>query len=114
MRLTAPPLSSFPGIIESHGHLLSLGQSFIELNLEGIDSPEECIELVRQKVGETPSGEWITGWGWDEGEWAKNYPGNEELSRVSPDNPVYLRGLHGFACWINDKAVETAGMCQAW
>ncbi len=99
-----------PGIIESHGHLLSLGQSFLELNLEGIKTPEQAVEMIRKRVEETPPGEWIIGWGWDEGAWAKNYPDNNALSDVSPDNPVYLRGLHGFASWANDKALKKAGI----
>lgn len=99
-----------PGIIESHGHLLSLGQSFLELNVEGIETPQQVVLKVKEKVGETPAGEWIVGWGWDEGAWAKNYPTNEELSAISPENPVYLRGLHGFACWANAKALNIAGI----
>ena len=99
-----------PGIIESHGHLLSLGQSFLELNVEGIKTPEEVVIKVKERVENTPAGEWITGWGWDEGAWAKNYPTNKELSAISPENPVYLRGLHGFACWANDKALDVAGI----
>jgi predicted amidohydrolase YtcJ len=99
-----------PGIIESHGHLLSLGQSFLELNVEGIKTPGEVILKVNERVGNAPAGEWITGWGWDEGAWAKNYPDNQELSAISPENPVYLRGLHGFACWANAKALELAGI----
>lgn len=99
-----------PGIIESHGHLLSLGQSFLELNLEGIENPEEVVEMVRKRVRKTPPGEWIIGWGWDEGAWAKNYPDNQALSEVSKENPVFLTGLHGFASWVNDKALEIAGI----
>ena len=97
-----------PGIIESHGHLLSLGQSFLELNVEGIEAPLQVILKVKEKVEDTPAGEWITGWGWDDGAWAKNYPTNEELSAISPENPVCLRGLHGFACWANAKALSIA------
>jgi predicted amidohydrolase YtcJ len=97
-----------PGIIESHGHLLSLGQSFMELNAEGAKTPQEVIRKVKEKVAKTLPGEWITGWGWDEGAWAKNYPTNEKLNAVSPENPVYLRGLHGFACWANAKALSIA------
>lgn len=99
-----------PGIIESHGHLLSLGQSFLELNVEGIETPEKVVFKVKERVRETPAGEWILGWGWDEGAWAKNYPTNDELSAVSPKNPVYLRGLHGFACWANSRALVLAGI----
>jgi len=101
-----------PGIIESHGHLLSLGQSFLELNLEGIKTPQEVIKRVQDRIRESLKGEWIIGWGWDEGAWAKNYPKNDELSRISPENPVHLRGLHGFASWVNKKALEIAGITR--
>ena len=101
-----------PAIIESHGHLLSLGQSFLELNVEGIATPKEVVQKIRERVRETPLGEWIIGWGWDEGAWAADYPTNKELNRASPENPVYLRGLHGFACWANAKALETAGITE--
>lgn len=102
-----------PGIIESHGHLLSLGQSFLELNLEGLTSPEEVVRRVAERVQETPEGEWIIGWGWDDGAWAKDYPDNQELSRISPHNPVFLKSLHGFAGWANSLALEQAGIMAA-
>jgi predicted amidohydrolase YtcJ len=102
-----------PGIVESHGHLLSLGQSFLELNLEGVQTVQEIVSLVRERVLESKAGEWIIGWGWDEGAWAADYPDNVDLSRASPNNPVYLRGLHGFAGWVNDKALEIAGIDAA-
>jgi len=99
-----------PGIIESHGHLLSLGQSFLELNLVGVQTPQEAVEKIQDRVRTTPEGEWIIGWGWDEGAWAKDYPTNYELNKVSPKNPVCLSGLHGFSSWVNKKALEIAGI----
>jgi len=99
-----------PGIIESHGHLLSLGQSFLELNLEGVKTPEEVVKKVTAHIENSSLGEWIVGWGWDEGAWAANYPDNKALDRISKDNPVYLRGLHGFASWVNTLALELAGI----
>ena len=101
-----------PGIIDSHGHIMSLGESFLKLNLEGIKTPAEAVQRVKERVKQTASGEWIIGWGWDEGAWAKNYPSNNELNAVSPDNPVWLTGLHGFASWANNKALEIAGITK--
>ena len=101
-----------PGIVESHVHLFNLGQSFIELNVEGTNNPDEVARMVKERVAQTPPGEWITGWGWDEGAWAKAYPGNEALSQAAPNNPVWLRGLHGFAGWANAKAMEIAGITR--
>lgn len=99
-----------PGIIESHGHLLTLGQSFLELNIEGIETPEEAVKKVAEKIKDLSPGEWLIGWGWDDGAWAANYPSNEQLNKISPINPVLLRGLHGFASWVNDKVLEVAGI----
>jgi predicted amidohydrolase YtcJ len=102
-----------PGIVESHGHLLDLGRSFIEVSLEGVKTPEEAIERVQEHAARTPPGEWITGWGWDEGAWAGAYPDHEKLSRATPHHPVWLRGLHGFAGWANAKALEIGGITKA-
>lgn len=99
-----------PGIVESHGHLLTLGQSFIELNLEGTKTPGEAVKKVEEHIRNSSRGEWIIGWGWDEGSWAANYPNSEALDRISRENPVYLRGLHGFASWVNSRALELAGI----
>ncbi len=99
-----------PGIVESHGHLLNLGKSFLELNLEGIESPDDAVKKVEEFVQNASPGEWIIGWGWDEGAWAANYPNNKALDRISKANPVYLRGLHGFASWVNSRALELAGV----
>jgi predicted amidohydrolase YtcJ len=99
-----------PGIIESHGHLLSLGQSLLELNLKGAASPEAVLDQVHRLASELDPGEWIIGWGWDDGAWANEYPTNTELNKITRGNPVCLRGLHGFAGWYNDRALEIAGI----
>jgi predicted amidohydrolase YtcJ len=101
-----------PGIIDAHTHLLALGQSFLKLNLKGVATHQEAIVRVEQKVAATPANEWVQGWGWDEGEWASHYPNNAALSVASPQNPVYLVGLHGFAAWANKRALDIAGITK--
>ncbi len=101
-----------PGIIESHGHLLNLGQGFLELNVAGMSSPEAIVQKVKERVEGTPPGQWIIGWGWDEGAWSSNYPTNEKLNDIAPRNPVWLKGLHGFAGWANGRALEIAGITK--
>ena len=102
-----------PGIIESHGHLLDLGKSFLILNVEGLRSPEEVIDRIAERVLQTPAGEWILGWGWDDGAWADAYPSRYDLDRVASENPVVLRGLHGFATWANSSAFIQAGITRS-
>jgi hypothetical protein len=97
-----------PGLIDAHTHLFELGKSLLRLNLKDVKTEQEMVEQVRKRVASAQPGEWILGWGWDEGKWAAAYPNNQALSRVSPDNPVVLTGLHSFATWANQRALELA------
>ncbi|HEY6253244.1 MAG TPA: amidohydrolase [Candidatus Angelobacter sp.] len=101
-----------PGIIDAHTHLAELGKSLLRLNLKDAATPEAAIELVKKQVATAAPGEWILGWGWDEGKWASAYPDNQGLNRVSPNNPVLLTGLHSFAGWANKTALQLAGISK--
>jgi len=99
-----------PGLIDAHGHLINLGESLTRLNLKDIPTEKEIVERVKQRAASAAPGEWIVGWGWDEGKWASNYPTNQALSAATPNNPVFLVGLHTFAAWANQRALEVAGV----
>jgi hypothetical protein len=101
-----------PGIIDAHTHLMTLGEGFLKINLKDISSEQEAVERVRQRVATAKSGEWILGWGWDEGKWAAHYPTHHALTEAAPNNPVFLASLHGFAGWANRKAMEIAGITK--
>jgi predicted amidohydrolase YtcJ len=101
-----------PGIIDAHTHLMSLGESFLKLNLKDVATEQEAVELVRQRAATAATGEWILGWGWDEGKWAAHYPTHHALSEAAPNNPVFLVGLHSFAAWANKRALEIAGVVK--
>ena len=101
-----------PGIIDAHTHLLSLGESLIKINLKDLPDENAIVERIRKEADTLPHGQWILGWGWDEGKWAANYPTNAALSAATPDHPVFLVGLHSFAGWANAKALEIAGITR--
>jgi predicted amidohydrolase YtcJ len=102
-----------PGIIESHGHMLNLGRIAMRINLQGVDDPREVVRRLDDRVADTPPGEWIEGWGWDDGAWREQMSAiSEELSGISPENPVWFAGLHGYNGWANAKALELAEITQ--
>jgi predicted amidohydrolase YtcJ len=101
-----------PGLVESHSHLLSLGNTLFQVDLVGVQTHEEAIQRVEERAATVPPGSWIVGRGWDEGAWANQYPDRVLLSRRIPDHPVWLRGLHGFAGWANDRALQEAGITR--
>ena len=101
-----------PGIIDAHTHLLALGESLLKLNLKDVSTPEQAAGRVRERARSAKPGEWILGWGWDEGAWAGHYPTQEILTRAAPNNPVALTGLHTFATWVNRKALDAAAISR--
>ncbi len=108
-----------PGLIDSHGHFMSLGQSKMVLNLTNCRSWEEIIEIVQEAVKKAEPGEWILGRGWHQEKWEKapepnidGLPFHQALSRVSPENPVLLTHASGHSCLANAKAMELAGITK--
>jgi predicted amidohydrolase YtcJ len=99
-----------PGLVDSHAHIQELGRMKMQVDLVGVQTEEEAIDRVAEFAAGVAPGEWIIGWGWDEGAWANRYPTQTRLSEVFPDNPVVLRSLHGFAVWGNRLALVEAGI----
>ena len=97
-----------PGLVDAHVHILELGRMLERVNLVGVATEAEAVEKVAARAAAVPKGEWILGYGWDDGAWANRYPTMERLSERVPDHPVYLRGLHGYAVWGNRLAFERA------
>jgi predicted amidohydrolase YtcJ len=112
--ITAPVGAAIlPGMVDAHVHAFELGASLERVNLVGVATEADVVERIVARARATPPGEWIVGWGWDEGAWANRYPDMRLLSERVPDHPVYLRGLHSFAIWGNRLAFERAGITAA-
>src|SRR5262245_1317311 len=106
-----------PGFIEGHGHLASLGEARMSLDLTGARDWNAVIELVAEKAKRTPHGEWIIGDGWHQGRWSRppdptveGYPLHTLLSRATPDHPVLLKHATGHMCFANSLAMKLAGI----
>lgn len=101
----------YPGFIESHAHIQSLGDSRMMIELVGTPDKSAVVELVRARVARTAKGDWIRGHGWDQNDWpVKEFPTASDLDAVSPNNPVVLGRVDGHACWVNSRALQVAGI----
>jgi predicted amidohydrolase YtcJ len=68
---------------------------------------------LSKRIGETPTGKWVMGRGWDQNRFAeKRLPTRFDLDAVSPDNPVVFYHKSGTMCVVNSKALELAGVTQ--
>ncbi len=106
-----------PGIIESHGHFLSLGYAKMRLDLTKAKNWQHIVQMVADAVKTTPPGTWILGRGWHQEKWdavpepnIDGLPFHDALSNVSPDHPVFLTHASGHSAIANAKAMELAGI----
>ena len=106
-----------PGFIEGHGHFTGLGYSLLNLNFLRSKSWEEIVEMVEEQVKESEPGEWIVGRGWHQEKWDSlphqhvgGYPTHEQLSEISPNNPVILTHASGHGLFANAKAMQISGV----
>ena len=105
-------LAIFPGFIDAHGHLLTLGLNQFKADLRDVNSIDQLIERVKrhrdkynQKI--------IIGRGWDQNQWEdKSFPDNQKLNAAFPDVAVVLERIDGHAFLVNQKALEMAGIDQ--
>lgn len=95
-----------PGFVDSHVHVAELGEILTRINLTSVTTPEEAIAKTLKESKHKKPGEWIIGQGWDEGAWSNHYPNRQLLDKAFPNNPVVLKSLHGFAVWVNTKALQ--------
>ncbi len=109
-----------PGFIDSHGHFMGMGYSKLILDLTQVETYAEIITMVEEAVEKAKPGEWIIGRGWHQDKWNDSkegflygFPTHEELSAVSPKNPVVLRHASGHSELVNEKAMELAGISKS-
>ena len=108
---------AMPGFIEGHGHLFSLGESKLILDLNDVSGWDEIVSMVAVAADKARPGEWIKGRGWHQEKWdsapdnaIEGLPQHPGLSAASPANPVYLEHASGHASFVNEAAMEIIGI----
>lgn len=108
---------AMPGFNDSHAHFLGLGESLVNLDLRDAKNWNDVVAIVAQAVKNHKPGEWIIGRGWHQEKFnlapnpnVNGYPIHDELSKVSPENPVMLSHASGHAVFANAKAMQLAGI----
>ncbi len=109
-RLTLAGRAVIPGIFDSHIHLMSMGAKLSAIRLDECQSPEEMLELARERIADTPPGEWVIGQGWNEG----NFPGGKlptrhDIDPATPEHPVLLKRFFN-TYLVNSYALRLAGI----
>lgn len=103
----------FPGLVDSHTHIGSLGLRFAQVDLEGVATLERALELVAKHAANVGPGKWVRGGGWNKNLWpGGRFPTRHDLDRIVPDRPVSLASKDGHSLWVNTEALRRAGVTR--
>ena len=104
-----------PGLIDAHIHFTGVGEAARNLKLANAKSWADIVRMVGEAAQKARPGEWILGRGWHQEKWSEvpspnvdGFPLHEALTRVSPNNPVWLTHASGHAGFANALAMKIA------
>jgi len=102
-----------PGFIDSHLHMKWTGLNLDKINLRGVSSIEDMLEIIDERAKEISVGQWIQGFGWDEGYFReKRYPTRWDLDKVSSTRPIHLARAYGHIEVVNSKVLKMANITK--
>ena len=104
---------AIPAFNEAHMHLLPYGLGLAQVNLraEEVTTLDELLRRIGEAARRAPKGAWVIGRGYDHGALdVCRHPTAEELDRVCPDNPVFIRRTCGHMGVANTAAMRLAGV----
>jgi predicted amidohydrolase YtcJ len=103
-----------PGLVDAHLHLMGIGKSLSEMDLRGMTSAAQVAAKVAEASAQAAPGAWLEGRGWDQNLWeVPEFPTASVLDAVTGDHPVALTRVDGHALWVNQVALDAAGISRA-
>lgn len=102
-----------PGLIDAHGHVLSLGEARRSLQLRDTPDLAAALAAIQAHARARPEAAWITGGGWNQAAWKLGrFPTATELDSAESERPVWLSRVDGHAGWANHRALQLAGVTR--
>jgi predicted amidohydrolase YtcJ len=109
-----------PGLIDAHAHFTGVGEAARNLKLATAKNWDDIVRMVGEAAKTAKPGDWIIGRGWHQEKWSRvpspnveGFPLHDALSRVSPNNPVWLTHASGHAAFANAMAMKMAEVSKS-
>ncbi|MDJ0788002.1 MAG: amidohydrolase [Myxococcota bacterium] len=105
-----------PGFIDAHGHFpgAGLGAVFVDLNSPPIGSVtdlESLVALLAREAEDTPEGEWIIGFGYDDTLLPeRRHPTRRDLDQASTSHPIGVLHISGHLGVANSLGLDETGI----
>lgn len=102
-----------PGFIDSHTHIVFWALSRTRIDLDGTNSYENALQIIRDFAAKQPKRNktWLIGKGWKREQWQKvRWPHKSDLDRIVPDRPVAIYSKDEHLLWVNSQALRMTGI----
>jgi predicted amidohydrolase YtcJ len=108
--IDAARMTVLPGFIDCHCHPSGVNELY-EPNAN-VRTLAELQANLRRKVAESPPGQWVNGYMFDDTKLDKPLH-RRDLDAVSTQHPISVNHRGGHTSWYNSKALELAGITRA-
>lgn len=104
----------FAGLTDGHQHLARIGAREKTINLAGLGSLNETVEVLRKWAVDVPEGQWVLGSGWIERDWSdeKRFLNKHDVDAFTENKPLYIPRSDNSSALVNSKALELAGITK--
>src|SRR6266567_9154738 len=91
-----------PGFIDAHSHPAEAGLAHLRMVDCDLRSIAEILAALRKRAAETPSGQWVLGFKYDDTKTSEGRPLTlKDLDDAIPDHPVFVQHRFGHTAWTN-------------
>ena len=98
-----------PGFIDAHAHPCESGVAHLRKVACDMDSIADIQAALRKRAAQTPGGQWVLGFLYDDGK--TPHPLTvQDLDAAVPDHPVLVQHRGGHTIWVNSAALKLLGV----
>lgn len=105
--------SLLPGFIDAHMHITTYGTNKLGVSCKAphIHTVEDILRDLRKKAEQTPKGQWVRAWGFNELKIKeKRFPTRQELDSVTRDHPLIIVRTCAHISVVNSYALKKANI----
>lgn len=104
----------YPGFIDSHSHL-TMYSKMVNYLFCGAPSKNiaDIMTLLKEKAKNTPKGEWLLGYSYDDSALEDNrHLNRHDLDSVSTEHPIFIFHISSHMGYVNSAAIKTIGITK--
>jgi predicted amidohydrolase YtcJ len=103
-----------PGFIDAHSHPASAGRRHLREVDCDLRSIKEIHVAIRKRASETPAGNWVLGFKYDDTKTSDGRPlSRADLDTAAPNHPVRINHRGGHTAYVNSLALKLAGVTES-